>query len=202
MALKARVEELSGARPEFVPRSETEEERLVNFVKRTTEHIDQQVARLEDKIDERPQIPPQPAQKYNFTDLQNLEAELQNQLKSIDELRERIVKQNQKINEATETADSAEATCNRLADDCLSRVQEVMSQTEDLERLAMATAEEVRNFEPPESSNNDRLEDKVDRLEIKLQKYINNQKDLQNTLQKPQINEEFLRTQETHSFSN
>ena len=42
----------------------------------------------------------------------------------------------------------------------------------------MATAEEVRSYEPPETPNNDRLEDKVDRLEIKLQKYMSNQKDL------------------------
>ena len=59
----------------------------------------------------------------------------------------------------------------------------------------MATAEEVRNWEPPEASNNDRIEDKVDRLEIKLQKYINQQKDLQLTLQKPRPSESLDRTQ-------
>ena len=40
MALKARVEQISGVKPEIVARSDREEERIVNFVKRTTEHID------------------------------------------------------------------------------------------------------------------------------------------------------------------
>ena len=82
MTLKARVDELSGAKPEMVGRSDKESERLVNFVKRSTEHIDQQVARLEEKIDERPTT--QPADTLNFSQLQSLETELQKQLQAID----------------------------------------------------------------------------------------------------------------------
>ena len=82
MALKARVDELSGEKPEIVGRSDKEQERLVNFVKRSTEHIDQQVARLEEKIDERPTT--QSSDTLNFSQLQSLETELQKQLQAID----------------------------------------------------------------------------------------------------------------------
>jgi hypothetical protein len=111
--------------PEIIGRSDREEERLVNFVKKTSDYMESEVHRLEARIDS--QGPKFASERSGSVDLDRvgvLEAELKAQITAIEDIGSKLKAQARKVNDASDMAINAEATCGRLADDCMRRVQE------------------------------------------------------------------------------
>ena len=78
MALKARVEELGGAKPEIIGRSDRDEERIINFVKRTSERLEEEIAQLAAKLEQRPVSETTPLAPMDLAKFAALEREIQN----------------------------------------------------------------------------------------------------------------------------
>ncbi|CAG9335518.1 unnamed protein product [Blepharisma stoltei] len=101
-----------------------------------------------------------------------------------------VMEKDTEIKEATEMVWASERTCNRLAEDCTSKISDCERAVKDLEQFLVATAKEIKKIEIAqgirpidtdeiEKNITEKVNETVNKIGDLVKKYFNSQQDLQ-----------------------